>query len=588
MFERFQFLTSPKFRLSKPDTPRDLAEIVSPETTLEGASDEPKQSTTANRSDDAEQGSNPADAHIAELFEALEEGNFKARLGNDAHAYAQIANPALDAVDNAVSEVLALADLIANGDLTTDASGQYKGDLALMRDALNTIRSGLTQLIGNADQTNANVLRKSQELSELTRTLAAQSAQQTEISDIVAEQIGALRNVGDTLIDAVGESVKTTAEAAATSQKGHARSAEAVNAIEKMRKGSEEISVMLALIEDIAQQTNLLAINASIEAARAGDAGAGFLVVSAEVKALADRSSEATEKIRKTTKTIEAAVADCANAIDACGTHLGDVASGLKKLDAIAETVNEATGAQAEAVAQAEAESSRLNESVEASLSATSKAEEMAHELTGIVDTLGHALARFQLSDTDMENHVKSRAAAVAQALEAALSAGEISEADLFSCDYSPVEGSNPPQFTTPYTELIERVGQDIVETAFDIGPGVIFSAVMNNDGYLALNSRKFSKPQRPNDPVWNAANCRNRRYFRDRVGMGVSTSKAEVLLQAYRREMGGGTYVTMKDISAPIFVRGRHWGGLRIGYKSEEADAKAAPLEEAQQRLSA
>ena len=77
----------------------------------------------------------------------------------------------------------------------------------------------------------------------------------------------------------------------------------------------------------------------------------------------------------------------------------------------------------------------------------------------------------------------------------------------------------------------------------------------------------KFSAPQ-GHDPVWNAANCRNRRIFSDRVGLKSGQSRAPFLLQVYRRDMGGGAYVTMKDISAPIRVRGRHWGGLRIGYR--------------------
>jgi len=77
----------------------------------------------------------------------------------------------------------------------------------------------------------------------------------------------------------------------------------------------------------------------------------------------------------------------------------------------------------------------------------------------------------------------------------------------------------------------------------------------------------KFSQPQR-SDPVWNAANCRNRRLFNDRTGLAAGTHTKRFLLQTYRRDMGGGEYALKKDASAPIFVNGRHWGGLRIGYR--------------------
>lgn len=516
------------------------------------------------------------DDAVSALFAALGAGNFKKRLVKDEHPLADVANPALTAVDAAVSEVLALADLLASGDLTTEASGSYQGDLASMRDALNTIRQGLTELIGNAHATSDNVLSKSHELTDLTANLTEQSERQKEIAGAVSEQISALQEVGEKLSSAVGQSAETTAVASATSQKGYERSVEAVEAIEQMRKGSEEITAMLSLIEDIAQQTNLLAINASIEAARAGDAGAGFLVVSAEVKALADRSSEATERIRKTNKTIEAAVSQCSSAMEDCGSYLDEVTKGLKQLDIIADSVSDAASAQSQAVGQAEKESTGLRDTARASASATQQVQSMALELSEIVESLGQSLDNFKLTDTEMRRHVKLRADKICSILEDSIARGVISESDLFDRDYILVEGSDPQQFTTSAAAFLDASAQDVVESAFEIGPGVVFSALMNSDGFLFLNSLEFSQPQRSNDPVWNSANSRNRRFFDDRVGMAVATSTEPVLLQAYRRDMGGGKFVTMKDISAPISVNGRHWGGFRIGYQTAK-DAKHA-----------
>ena len=69
---------------------------------------------------------------------------------------------------------------------------------------------------------------------------------------------------------------------------------------------------------------------------------------------------------------------------------------------------------------------------------------------------------------------------------------------------------------------------------------------------------------------MWNAANSRNRRIFDDRVGLHAGRNTAPFLLQVYRRDMGGGNFALMKDLSAPIFVRGQHWGGVRLGYRLE------------------
>jgi methyl-accepting chemotaxis protein len=148
--------------------------------------------------------------------------------------------------------------------------------------------------------------------------------------------------------------------------------------------------------------------------------------------------------------------------------------------------------------------------------------------------------------------------------------------ADLFSDAYTPIEGTNPPQYMTPFVTFTDMALPAVLESAFDLGDNVLFSAAVNRDGFLPTHNRKFSRPQGP-DPVVNAAQSRNRRFFDDRVGLGAGRSTAPYLVQAYRRDMGGGAFVTMKDISAPIIIQGRHWGGLRIGYRAESVNLGAA-----------
>ncbi|MFW5881687.1 MAG: methyl-accepting chemotaxis protein, partial [Roseicyclus sp.] len=142
-----------------------------------------------------------------------------------------------------------------------------------------------------------------------------------------------------------------------------------------------------------------------------------------------------------------------------------------------------------------------------------------------------------------------------------------IREQDLFDTDYAPVAGSDPVQVTTRFTNFTDRVLPGIQEEVLGLDPRVVFCAAVDRNGYLPTHNRKFSQPQGA-DPVWNAANCRNRRIFDDRVGLKAGRSTAPFLLQVYRRDMGGGKSVLMKDLSAPIRVNGRHWGGLRLAYR--------------------
>ena len=127
--------------------------------------------------------------------------------------------------------------------------------------------------------------------------------------------------------------------------------------------------------------------------------------------------------------------------------------------------------------------------------------------------------------------------------------------------------GTDPVQVMAPFTELTDRLLPPIQEAALDFDPRVVFCAAVDRNGYLPTHNRKFSHPQSA-DPVWNAANSRNRRIFDDRVGLKAGRNTEPFLLQVYRRDMGGGAFMMMKDLSAPIFVGGQHWGGLRLAYR--------------------
>lgn len=95
----------------------------------------------------------------------------------------------------------------------------------------------------------------------------------------------------------------------------------------------------------------------------------------------------------------------------------------------------------------------------------------------------------------------------------------------------------------------------------------VVFCAAIDRNGFIPTHNLKFSEQQKLGYPAWNAKHCRNRRIFDDRVGLAAGQSQRPFLLQAYRRDNGNGEFRMMKDVSAPITVNGRHWGGLRLAY---------------------
>ncbi len=177
-------------------------------------------------------------------------------------------------------------------------------------------------------------------------------------------------------------------------------------------------------------------------------------------------------------------------------------------------------------------------------------------------------LAAVVAEDMAFAGEVKAGARAIEAALEAAVAGGRVSVDDLFDVDYAPVSGSDPQQFTTRFTELCDALLPPIQEPLLAGSDRIVFAAAMDRNAYLPTHNRAVSHPQRPNDPVWNAANCRNRRKFDDRAGLAAARNTKPVLLQSYARDMGNGRTVMLKEVDAPVSVRGRHWGCLRLAYR--------------------
>ncbi len=162
---------------------------------------------------------------------------------------------------------------------------------------------------------------------------------------------------------------------------------------------------------------------------------------------------------------------------------------------------------------------------------------------------------------------VIARAAMISGLFEDAIDKGEISEADLFDVNYVPIQNSDPKQYRNRALDFLDRRLPTIQEPILDLDPAIVFSAAVDRNGYLPVHNRKYSAPQ-GDDPVWNNANSRNRRIFDDMTGLMAGRNIQKILSQTYPRDLGGGRVELIKDISAPIHVRGRHWGGLRMGAK--------------------
>ena len=185
----------------------------------------------------------------------------------------------------------------------------------------------------------------------------------------------------------------------------------------------------------------------------------------------------------------------------------------------------------------------------------------------GTKDALALRLEQAEAEDKPYLDMVAAVAAEAGRRLDQAVAAKTISIDALFDNDYVPIGGSDPVQVMAQHTALVEQLFPELIEAPLARDDKVVFCCITDRNGYIAAHNRKYSQPQRDGDVVWNTANSRNRRVFDDRTGI-LAARTSIPLAHTYARDMGGGTFVVLKEMDYPITLDGRHWGAVRMAMK--------------------
>ncbi|MGO1118111.1 methyl-accepting chemotaxis protein [Rhodovibrionaceae bacterium A322] len=439
----------------------------------------------------------------------------------------------------------------------------------------------VVDIAGNVDQVSASVEGQARTFQDLMGNAAS-------VSECNQRVVSAAGQAQETTSRA-SEDLRGSGEAVQSSLTDIHELVQSVTAMEEklsnLQVALKNVATVASSIDAIAKQTNLLALNATIEAARAGEAGKGFAVVAGEVKSLADQTSKATAEIDSTLSELT----DQSEVLRAESVQSSKraqaVQEGTRTIGQVVETVSGVIGevaSNAQAISQAAQEIDRhsgvfvgtlegMSQDVAVSSETLGQARDRVNALIGKSEQMVRLSASSDSNGQDRRfiDHVKAMAEEVGAMFEASVEVGDVTMAQLFDQNYRPVEGSNPPQVVTDYIDFTDRILPQLQEPALEFDPRVVFCAAVDTKGYLPTHNNKFSHPQ-GEDPEWNNGHCRNRRIFDDRVGLAAAQNTKPFLLQTYRRDMGNGNFVLMKDVSAPIMVQGRHWGGLRFAYKPD------------------
>ncbi|MDR0997302.1 MAG: methyl-accepting chemotaxis protein [Zoogloeaceae bacterium] len=314
---------------------------------------------------------------------------------------------------------LADGDLTATATVTEDITGAIADsinytidELRMLVERINKAAGQVTDATELSRNTATGLLKAAEVQSEKIGEASTSVLQMADSMNDVSRQADESAEVARTSLAASEKGAQAVGESIAGMNSIREQIQETAKRIKRLGESSQEIGEIVELISDITEQTNVLALNAAIQAASAGEAGRGFTVVAEEVQRLAERSGEATKQISALVKTIQVDTQEAVSAMeestqnvvegakrsDAAGQALSEISDVSRNLASLIEKISEATKEEAGSATSVADKMQEILKITEHTSEGTTRAAAVADELTALAADLKGSVAGFKIS----------------------------------------------------------------------------------------------------------------------------------------------------------------------------------------------
>ena len=300
---------------------------------------------------------------------------------------------------NILSDTAGMMEQMAAGNfrIRSKVEEQYQGEFKGLLDGVMGMNQQMSLALGEVEIASLQVYEGANHLANAAQDLAEGATEQAATVEEMQATINTLNEGIHSTSNQLDEAYHQAQRYAQVAENSRADMENLMAAMEKISDASEKIGNIIGEIEDIASQTNLLSLNASIEAARAGDAGRGFAVVADQIRTLAEQSAKSAVDSRQL---IEASLAEVANgnkvAVNA-SESLQEVVAGVHSLAESAKEMKEISAGQALTMEQADTGINKIAEVVETNSATAQEASATSQELTAQADSMRDLVSRFEI-----------------------------------------------------------------------------------------------------------------------------------------------------------------------------------------------